>query len=81
MYLLPSYGNYPFVSDKGFLLSPGRHHFVTMTAAVVDADERIKTLQPSQRNCLFGDETQVPLRACVCEKIAQTVAQPVFGQN
>ncbi len=43
---------------KGFPVIPGHINYISLTATSIDADEDIRKLDPSSRNCLFSDENQ-----------------------
>ena len=50
-------GSYPLTRQAGFQLRPGHFNFVGLSATKISAEDAIKSLLPSERNCMFKDET------------------------
>ena len=53
--------NYPLTERKGFLVRPGRMNNVAMSAYQVIADENVRHVDPSKRNCYFRDENPLDM--------------------
>ena len=51
-----SSGSFPLMSQEGIEVRPGYTNIITLTSSKIDANEDMKNLQPSVRNCYFPDE-------------------------
>jgi hypothetical protein len=49
-------GSFPLMSQEGIEVRPGYTNIITLTSSKIDANEDMKSLQPSVRNCYFPDE-------------------------
>ena len=52
---------YPFTSRNGLLFKTGQDNEMTISATRFEADEDIKSVEPSKRNCYFSDEHPLKL--------------------
>ena len=51
---------FPLLKQRGKMLSPGREHFLDISAYIVEADTDIKSsLSPNKRGCFFQSESQL----------------------
>ena len=57
--VIDSSDKYPTVDKASVLIRAGHNNFVAMGATKVSADEGIKDMEPSKRNCLFYDEMKL----------------------
>ena len=49
--------NYPLTKYEGFFVRPGHVNLVALTATKISATERLRTIPPEKRKCLFKEET------------------------
>ncbi len=56
--LFSSLDEFPLTNQKGFPIVPGHQHYISLSAVSIDADDNIRKLDRSSRNCSFSDETQ-----------------------
>ena len=49
-------GSYPLTLQEGFPLKPGHYNLIGLSATKISADDSIKGIEPSRRQCLFADE-------------------------
>ena len=52
---------YPLTSRNSFTLSPGRENYIALSAFEIYADEGLKSINPSKRNCYFPDESPLDM--------------------
>jgi hypothetical protein len=57
LFIGPS-GSFPLMSQGGIKISPGHSNVITLSSLKIEADSNMKSIDPSQRNCLFSDEPQ-----------------------
>ena len=50
---------FPLMRDRGFLLDPGKEHFIEISGISIKANPDIKNIHPVQRNCFFSDESSL----------------------
>ena len=51
---------FPMMSERGKILAPGLEHFLELSGYIVEADAELKSsLGPSQRRCVFPDESEL----------------------
>jgi len=48
--------SFPFMSQKGFQISPGFNNLITLIISEIKADENLRNLDKSERNCLFPED-------------------------
>ena len=47
---------FPQIRERGFLLEPGHEHYLEISGISIKANQDIKKMSASQRNCHFSDE-------------------------
>jgi len=55
--LISSKGCFPFMAQEGFEIRPGHHNIISLMATKIDADDNMRKLDKTARNCIFYDES------------------------
>jgi hypothetical protein len=55
---IESSGSFPLMSQEGLPIKPGYNNIITLTSSMVKADENMRSLDKSARNCLFPEENE-----------------------
>jgi hypothetical protein len=50
-------GSFPYMAQEGFEIRPGYHNMISLSALKVDADDSLRDLDITARNCRFYDES------------------------
>jgi hypothetical protein len=53
-----SSGSFPLMNQGGLPIKPGHNNIITLSSLVVRADDNIRSLKKTSRNCLFPDENE-----------------------
>lgn len=56
--LVHNKGAFPFTIMDGFKITPGHLNMVALSGTSVDAEDDIRPIDPTDRNCYFPDETE-----------------------
>ena len=54
--LISPRGSFPLINEEGFEIRPGHNNIVALSGSRIDANEDLRNLDKSERNCLFPDE-------------------------
>ena len=57
--VIQSSGSFPLTSQGGLVIRPGYNNVITLTSTKIDADDNIRSLNETDRGCLFPEENSV----------------------
>ncbi len=56
MGLISPSSSFPLMVQQGIEIKSGQNNIIALSSTQIDADERLRDLNPKDRNCLFSDE-------------------------